>query len=252
MGFFKKLFGGSAEPAKAPPAPPPAAARPAVPVFDAARIDWNEAAQADFFSRIIAPQIDESLCKFLARPPFAGNSQITASDAAILSAIVCGTESSRMMEVGGGFSTMAIHHAKVTKMLPGELITIDDAPPTDLVELVDAHLATPLQKVLLEDFLTLQRDEMLIIDLKRLSASTSDVDYLLRDILPKLNPGVLVGAYGIALHTMTASDARNLLLAFAGDAARSEILLSTAIVQRDHDAILPDAGGVTSLWFRIR
>ena len=48
MGFFKKLFGSGAEPAKASSAPPPPAARPAVPVFDASRIDWNEAAQADF------------------------------------------------------------------------------------------------------------------------------------------------------------------------------------------------------------
>ncbi|MCC6546710.1 hypothetical protein IT570_06030 [Candidatus Sumerlaeota bacterium] len=263
MGFFKKLFSGDTESKKAPPAAaPPPETQPATevpaPATSLSAIDWHEAGQKLFFEQTIRPQVDESLLKFVKSIP--SDSGISAGDVLHLAAMVGALEPTRMLEIGGGHSTQAIHFAKVTRMLPGELITADANPSADVTELVDAHLAVPVQQVLLEDFQSLNSGEMLIIDLKKLAANRADVLYVLRDILPKVNSGVIVGVHGIDLFHSSGHDpisplrdVKNLLLGFFAEASRCEVLQSSPVPMEDvMMSATQQRMPATIVWFRIK
>lgn len=130
---------------------------------------------------------------------FHGNEWCSPIDAAVLFGVLAEYEPSRIMEIGSGYSTLVIDHARRVLQLPGEVIAVDPDPRIDITEHVDAHLQDRVQDVPVSDFQILVDGELLLIDSTHIYQPGGDVEYLLKEVLPALNPGVIVGLHGIRL-----------------------------------------------------
>lgn len=270
LNFLKKLVGGGT-PATPPAAAPPAPAAPPPPAVDLSRagqlvdtagVDWNAAGQESFVADVLAPSCTQAFLNLLITEPFRGNPFCSPLDAAVIFAIVNKFEPTRLMEVGSGFSTVAFRHALGVKNLPGELIAIDPEPRTDIVELVDAHLKSRIEDVPVSDFQHLQDGELAFFDATHRGADSA---YILREILPALNPGVFVGFHGVALpREYAAAELRagwteqHGLLEFLRKSGKAEIFYAGNWLRESHPEVLaklPPAlhdSPTSAIWFRIR
>jgi hypothetical protein len=206
VSFLRKLFGGrktdEAPPALAaaqrPPATPAVDLSAAGQLVDVEGIDWRGEAQLEFLRRmpeLLTPAFQD----FIASPPFVGNPECSPADAAVHFAMAAAHQPGRIMEVGSGFTTMVLRHAKEDLALPGELITVDPEPRYEIGEFVDAQLIMPVQDVPLDDFRMLQPGEMAFFDTTHIFAPGSDASHVITQILPALPKGVLVGFHGVRL-----------------------------------------------------
>jgi hypothetical protein len=107
----------------------------------------------------------------------------------------------RIVEVGGGYSTLlaaraAVHNGQT------EIVCIDPNPVTEVVGGSGAdvrRLAVPVQRLPPEFFDDLGRDDILFIDSSHVSKIGSDVNYLVLDVLPRLREGVVVHFHDVFL-----------------------------------------------------
>jgi hypothetical protein len=206
MSIWKKLFGGGAKLEPEVEKSPASVPRPQLDLskadqpVDCSGIDWNEAEQFRFLDEELKEKGQcEAFQNLINSAPFSGNKSLSLTDAAVLYAMASQYRPGRIMEVGGGYSTLVLRTAKDAEDLPGELITIDPDPEIDIVELIDAHIATPIQQVPVDDFEILMSGEMVVLNTSHIDVPESDVDYLFSKILPALTSGVLVGVQGIRL-----------------------------------------------------
>lgn len=274
MGLFDRLFGKRRPELPPPPPPAPEDAFPALRPTAAAGelipcddIEWNQAEQLRFLDETLRGPAVDGLVDTLGRPEFNGNAQCRPRNAAVLYAMVAAHEPSRIMEIGCGWSTWVIRAAKNQAMTPGELITVDPEPAIDLIELSDAHLDKALVDVPVDDFRIMMAGEMLVVDLDSLRARPGDVDYLFREVLPALVPGVIVGLMGVRLprelserDLMAGPSPHRPLLAYLRS-ARPQILFAGAwleetLPERLEESLAPLTGGdtnpCTALWFVTR
>jgi hypothetical protein len=277
FGFLKKLLGGGGEPEKpSAAAPAPAAKAPAATsvdlsgagsLVDCSGLDWNGAGQLEF-AEVLSKHANEKLTTLLASEKFAGNSFCTPLDAAVIFAILSEYEPTRLMEVGSGYSTMALRHAMKVNNLPAELISVDPEPRTGIGEYVDAELFMRVQEVPVDDFRMLQAGELVLFDTTHKGGPESEIDYITKSILPELEPGVIVGFHGIRLpRNYGESELREgfaeqkVLLDYLCSSGRAEVFFSGGWMLEHHRAKLEAvaaklAGGAkaesSALWFRIK
>ncbi len=226
-------------------------------------IDWNEAEQLRFLAEAMPRwrgETDRIAAEHGDDPWLRGQS------AAVLYAMVSEMEPTRIMEVGCGRTTVQIRRAMKARAMPAELIAVDPEPRAHIGEHVDAHLAQPVQELPLDDFDMLRGNEMLVVDTTHVLLPGGEVEYLHRRVLPRLNPGVVVGINGIALPRHYGEEElrrgfgeQTLLQAFLTNNDRVEILHAGAWLREHHGSALREAmpqadegDPSTWMWWRVK
>jgi predicted O-methyltransferase YrrM len=127
-------------------------------------------------------------------------------DAEIAYSLVREYKPARIIEIGTGFSTRVLAAALQTNLsedgVHGEIVTID--PHLDRVPKLGFSGAVTVipkrvQDVDLELFSSLERNDILFIDSSHIAGIGSDVVREYLEILPRLNPGVVVHVHDIFL-----------------------------------------------------
>jgi predicted O-methyltransferase YrrM len=192
-------------------------------------VDPQEAAKRVRFGERVPPQrlkglrypVEEMIAfwrahaEIVARSPFAqektggaryywDNHIFPASDAAILRAIVLRSRPSRIVEVGSGFSTACMLDTVDEAGLAGTQITCVEPYPQRLYGLLRAQdrerlriIEQPVQEAPMDLFASLGGGDILFIDSTHVLKTGSDVHHELFEILPSLQPGVLIHFHDI-------------------------------------------------------
>jgi hypothetical protein len=133
------------------------------------------------------------------------NKTYPLSDGLVLFMILNSLKPKRLIEVGSGFSSALILDTKDEFLkYPLELTFIDPNPQDRLMGLLreEDHKSTTIVKDIVQNtppqtFKKLQENDILLIDNSHVSKTGSDVNYLLTEILPILNKGVIVHIHDI-------------------------------------------------------
>lgn len=134
-----------------------------------------------------------------------GNTAFEAVDAEILFCMIRHFKPETIFEIGSGWSTLLAADALSRNLRdgsPGKLVAIEPYPPEFLSASIPAEvelLRRPLQKVALTQFEALGENDILFIDSSHVCTIGSDVQCEVLEILPQLNPGVLIHIHDIFL-----------------------------------------------------
>jgi predicted O-methyltransferase YrrM len=128
------------------------------------------------------------------------NAFFVGADAVALYSMIRSTQPKKIIEVGSGFSTRLSASAGM-KNGGCELICIEPYPDEILKTLpgVNNLIVSGVEKIALDLFSSLKENDILFIDSTHTVKIGSDVNYLFLEILPRLNPGVLVHVHDIFL-----------------------------------------------------
>ncbi|MEA4820748.1 MAG: class I SAM-dependent methyltransferase [Erysipelotrichales bacterium] len=169
-------------------------------------VDMNEAGQLALMETVFAKYHEDFAAFPLKRTgndlEFSfENDQVSGADPFILHALVRELKPRRIVEVGGGYTTLVSAKA-VRQNGSGEIVTIEPYPRPFLARALDGVgrlERRPLQEIDLELFASLGEDDILFIDSTHVSRIGSDVNRLFLEILPRLAPGVWVHVHDIFL-----------------------------------------------------
>jgi predicted O-methyltransferase YrrM len=191
---------------------------------------------------------------------FWANPNFGYSSAALLYTIIRRFQPRRVVEVGGGYSSLVALGA-LSKRSSAEgfhFASIEPFPPPWLDRALTAQstravlIRSMAQQVALDTFLELEENDILFIDSSHVSKLGSDVNFLLLQVLPRLKPGVLVHIHDIYLpyeYPRVHFFGRNklfwneqyLLSALLTDNPKIEILLPGYLAQRDMEKQFAEA-----------
>jgi predicted O-methyltransferase YrrM len=168
-------------------------------------IDFDPVAQTDFlerelarFTREYAPPHDRDQAgpgRFFLR-----NGTYESVDAELLYAIVRRFEPRRIIELGSGFSTLIIREALARNGAdPREVHTTYDPYPSDLLPAELAVRPDNAQTVAIDAFQELGENDVLFVDTSHTVKLAGDVNRIVLEILPTLQPGVIVHFHDIFL-----------------------------------------------------
>lgn len=129
------------------------------------------------------------------------NEWFPVSDAWLLARMIQMYRPANILEVGSGFSTAVMLDACETNRITTHITCIDPRlrrvcsliHSNDQVELME----TPVQIVSMSRFDGLNRGDILFIDSSHVDGEGTDVDFLVRRVLPRLKAGVLVHFHDI-------------------------------------------------------
>jgi hypothetical protein len=175
-------------------------------------------------------------------------------DAEITYSFVRHFKPSRIIEVGGGFSTRimaaALQANRVKDEKEGELITVEPFPSPALQK-ITRLIPQRIQDVDLDLFLSLQDGDILFLDSSHVVSVGSDVVREYLEILPRLQPGVIVHIHDIFLPSDYPREAvlsnlcfwseQYLLQAFLTFNPHFEILWGSSAMQQAHPEVLLEA-----------
>ena len=137
---------------------------------------------------------------------FVENESFVSTDAEVLYSLIRRLRPQRVVEIGSGYSSLLISRALTRNATDAEqtsTYTIIDPYPNPLVRDGLPGLASlrsvPVQEVPLNEFTSLERNDVLFIDSSHVSRVGSDVNYEFLEILPRLDPGVVVHVHDIFL-----------------------------------------------------
>ena len=179
------------------------------------------------------------------------NGYFESCDAEVAYCMVREWKPRRIIEIGSGFSTRAMAEAlranREQDGVAGELITVDPNPerlPEDGWGDVVMVVAERVQHLDIGVFEMLRADDMLFIDSSHVVSVGSDVVREYLQILPRLNPGVLVHVHDIFLPSDYPRSAvldnlwfwseQYLLQAFLSFNREFEVLWSASAMQLSH------------------
>ncbi len=120
-------------------------------------------------------------------------------DAAVLYALIRHHRPRRILEIGSGHSTRFGARAIADGDLSTTITAIDPAPRTAINGLSARILREPIQNVDPSEFGGIKAGDVVIIDSSHVLMPGSDVDVILNDILPRLEPGTLVHIHDVFL-----------------------------------------------------
>jgi predicted O-methyltransferase YrrM len=103
------------------------------------------------------------------------------------------------VEIGSGHSTRFARRAIEDQQLDTQIVSVDPHPRVELGTVADRRIEEPVEEISLEVFESLQSGDILFVDNSHRAFTNSDVTVVFMDILPKLNPGVLVHFHDIFL-----------------------------------------------------
>lgn len=131
------------------------------------------------------------------------NSSYSYADAILLGCIILETRPQRIIEVGSGYSSVAMLDLN-DRFFDGRIDCLFiDPDPARLRSLLLANekqlhfLEKKLQDVPLDIFQTLAAGDILFIDSSHVSKLGSDVNRIFFEIIPRLNPGVLIHIHDV-------------------------------------------------------
>jgi hypothetical protein len=132
------------------------------------------------------------------------NDNYALGEAVLYFGLVHALRPARVIEVGSGYSTMALLDALDGAGLPDTLVTCVEPYPALVQSLqrpTDASrlriLPHEVQDVPLDEFAALQAGDILFIDSTHVSKIGSDVHSLYFEVLPRLAPGVVVHVHDV-------------------------------------------------------
>ena len=120
-------------------------------------------------------------------------------DAFILYSMVASGHSRTYLEIGSGVSTRFVRQAIRDHSVDTRIVSIDPEPRRSIDALCDRVIRKPLEDSDLEVILQLQAGDILYIDGSHRGSMNSDVTVLFLEVLPYLQPGVLVQIHDIYL-----------------------------------------------------
>lgn len=211
---------------------------------------------------------------------YTANDRFSFGDAASLYCIIRNFKPHRIIEIGSGMSSLVIHFAlsKNNNESGGKKarhIIIDPYPGTliekDLFDSISL-VKEKVESVKEEYFEQLQKNDILFIDSGHTVRIGSDVNYLILDILPRLERGVIIHLHDVSLpYEYPKAYATNpgfrmfwteayLLQAFLCFNTQFEILLAMNYMMKEHKETLcnafpfydpqKDVLGTSSFWIR--
>jgi hypothetical protein len=169
-------------------------------------IDWREPEQVALLRRLAA-QPPLTLPVEATDDPteyHSANPNFPLLDGWLLQAMLRDLRPGRLVEVGCGFSSLLT--ARVNRECLGgamDVTCIEPYPPEFLrggsVAGIGRLLEAPVQEVGLEPFLALGAGDVLFIDTSHVVKTGNDVRFLYGEVLPRLQPGVVVHVHDIFL-----------------------------------------------------
>lgn len=237
-------------------------------------VDMREAAQLEWLERVF-PQYQPEYSQLphgpTSRPDefYLYNEMFGWADALVFYCLARHFRPRTILEVGGGMSTRLALQA-LRRNGQGEVVCIEPYPDATLVRGLPGLtrlIRQPVQEVDLGLFEALQANDMLFIDSSHVVKCGSDVNYLVLEVLPRLQPGVLVHLHDIFLPAEFPQDwVKNKLLfwneqylvhAFLLFNPEFEIVFANAFMTQRHPAAMQAAFGPYwpgggSLWLRRR
>jgi len=129
--------------------------------------------------------------------PYWLNNYLLPGDAIALCGFLFRYNPAVYMEIGSGNSTKFARHVISRFNLRTKIISIDPSPRADIDSVCDESVRVPIQMVPKGVFQALCKDNILFIDGSHRCLQNSDVTYVFLDILPNLQPGVLVHFHDI-------------------------------------------------------
>jgi len=132
---------------------------------------------------------------------YLGNGLFDGVDALVAYCMVRHFQPRLIIEVGSGFSSLVLGHAAEKNKTSG-LICIEPFPRQFLREGftgLQSLIEKKVQDISLEFFSQLTSGDMLFIDSSHTVKIGGDVNYLFLEVLPRLNPGVIVHVHDIFL-----------------------------------------------------
>lgn len=118
-------------------------------------------------------------------------------DAVALYGMLCEFRPKRLIEVGSGHSTRFARRAVRDHSIGTRITSIDPVPRAEIDQLCDVVVRSPLEDVDLKIFDELGPGDMLFIDNSHRSFPNSDVTVVFLDVLPRLQPGVIVQIHDV-------------------------------------------------------
>lgn len=172
-----------------------------------AGIDMNEEEQRSYFIPLIesSKQIPFTQNADSSYRYYYDNKTYTYPDGLVLFTMLNTLKPKKLIEVGSGFSSALILDTK-DKFLqsPLDLTFIDPNPQDRLLPLLrkEDHPSTTVVKDIVqntppETFKKLEANDILLIDNSHVSKTGSDVNYIMTEVLPVLNKGVVVHIHDI-------------------------------------------------------
>ena len=132
-----------------------------------------------------------------------GQSYFCEGDARVLYAMLRNLAPRRLIEIGSGFSSALMLDSRERLTNPVELTFIEPFPQRlhSLLRATDLGsvriLERRVQNVPLDEFARLEAGDILFIDSSHVARFGSDVNYLFFEVLPALQPGVVVHLHDI-------------------------------------------------------
>jgi len=102
-------------------------------------------------------------------------------------------------EIGSGFSTLVAKQAIRDHNLSTRIVSIDPMPRAEIDSLCDETHRIALQKMDISFFEKITPPNILFVDGSHISLQNSDVSTFFLDILPVLQPGVIIQIHDILL-----------------------------------------------------
>jgi len=127
------------------------------------------------------------------------NGWLSPLDVISLYCLVALNHPQHYLEVGSGISTRVTARAVHDQQLRTRIISIDPQPRAEIDPLCSEIIRQPLESVELKVFDQLVPGDILFMDSSHRVFTNSDVTVLFLDVLPRLQPGVLVHLHDIFL-----------------------------------------------------
>lgn len=131
--------------------------------------------------------------------PVWNNGFFPGLDVAVLYTLLATQQPKRYVEIGSGTSTKVAAKAKSEQQLPTAITCIDPFPRKEITAVADEWLNMPLQQAPLSLFEKLEANDVLFFDGSHLLHANSDVQWFFMEVLPRLNPGIIVQVHDIYL-----------------------------------------------------
>ena len=193
-------------------------------------------------------EFKDSLLKIPAQPssplePSWVNAWLSPFDLASLYCLVALNHPRNYLEVGSGVSTRVARRAVRDHELRTRIVSIDPQPRAEIDPLCDQIIRQPLENVELAVFDQLAPGDVLFIDSSHRVFTNSDVTVVFLDVLPRLQPGVLIHLHDIFLpydyppqwRDRYYSEQYLLAAMLLGQSSRFRIALPNAFVSHDSE-----------------
>lgn len=171
-------------------------------------IDLNEYTQSEILAWILKNEAHFNIPtkKEVHRKYYGESPSYPYSDGAVLHAMVAKYKPKHVIEVGSGASSGCMIDASEQYELGTKFIFIEPEPQYCLDKVLNnvdyeksnaTLIRKKVQDVPPETFKVLQQNDILFIDSSHVSKPGSDVNYLLTEVLPELNKGVIIHFHDI-------------------------------------------------------